>query len=198
MYVKTSEEGHDPETEPRIVLGACWARETPDDDSPARGAQCWYRGRVMDPETPPGVRTNAGEAPPEADRGGDAAETAGGGENAGGVEKRQSPRRTLPFGRGAVLQIAGRSHVVGLSDLSEGGALLLTRATASVGATVQLKLSMVARLAEATLPCTVVRIIAAQPGGPQRALAVRFVDPDDEVRASIAAFVARAPGGRRP
>ena len=119
-------------------------------------------------------------------------------EDTGGVEKRQSPRRTLPFGRGAVLQLAGRSHVVGLSDLSEGGALLLTRATASVGETALLKLSMVSRLAEVALPCTVVRIVDAQPGGPRRALAVRFVDPDDEVRAAIAAFVARAPGGRQP
>ena len=123
---------------------------------------------------------------------------ASGGENAGGVEKRESSRRTLPFGRGAVLEIAGRSHVVGLSDLSEGGALLLTRATTSVGETVLLKLLVVARRAEVALPCTVVRIVDAQSGGPQRGLAVRFIDPDDEVRASIAAFVARPPGRPQP
>ena len=152
----------------------------------------------MDPETPPGARGNVGEAPPEADRGGDAVQRASGVEDTGGVEKRQSPRRTLPFGRGAVLEIAGRAHVVGLGDLSEGGALLLTRATTSVGEMLLLRLWTVARGAEVALPCTVVRIIDARPGGPQKGLAVRFVGLDDEVRESIAAFVARDPGGRQP
>jgi hypothetical protein len=119
-------------------------------------------------------------------------------ENAGGAERRQSPRRSLPFGRGAVLEIAGRSHIVGLGDLSEGGALVLTRAAASTGETLVLRLWTVARSAEVALPCTVVRTVDARPGGPQRGLAVRFVDLDDEVRESIAAFVARGPSDRRP
>jgi hypothetical protein len=118
-------------------------------------------------------------------------------DNADGVEKRQWFRRTLPFGWGAVLEIGGRSHIVGLRDLSEGGALVLTRAAASVGDTALLKLSVVARRAEAALPCTVVRVVTPEAGGPQRGLAVRFDDPDGDVRASIAAFVARAPGRRR-
>lgn len=117
--------------------------------------------------------------------------------NASGAEKRQWCRRTLPFGWGAVLEVGGRSHIVGLRDLSEGGALVLTRAEASVGDTALLKLSVVSRRAEAALPCTVVRVVTAEAGGSQRGLAVRFDDPDGEVRASIAAFVARAPGGRQ-
>ena len=114
-----------------------------------------------------------------------------------GAEKRQWTRRALRFGRGAVLEIVDRSHIVGLADLSEGGALLITRASASVGETARLKLSMIARRAEITLPCTVVRIVAAPAGDPQRGLGVRFDDLDDEVRPAIAAFVTRAPAARR-
>jgi hypothetical protein len=114
-----------------------------------------------------------------------------------GAEKRHSARRALPFGRGAVLEIGDRSHIVGLGDLSEGGALLVTRASASVGETARLKLSMIARRAEITLPCTVVRILTAPSGDSQRGLAVRFQDPDDEVRAAIAGYVARDPAARR-
>jgi Tfp pilus assembly protein PilZ len=128
--------------------------------------------------------------------GGDA-DTPDGEGNASGVEKRQWFRRTLPFGWGAVLEIGDRSHIVGLRDLSEGGALILTRAVASVGDTALLKLSVVSRRAETALPCTVVRLVTAEGDGSQRGLAVRFDDPDGEVRASIAAFVARAPGSRQ-
>ena len=119
------------------------------------------------------------------------------GVDARGAEKRQCVRRTLPFGRGAVLEIGDRSHIVGLRDLSEGGALLLTRASASVGETALLKLSMISRRAEVKLHCTVVRVVSAPSGDSQRGLGVRFDDPGDEVRESIAAFVARDPGGRR-
>ncbi len=136
----------------------------------------------MDPDTPQGSGAD-GET-----RGGDAP----------GAERRQCSRRTLPFGRGAVLQVGDRSHIVGLSDLSEGGALLLTRATASVGETAQLKLSTVSRRVEVALSCIVVRIMNEPSGGSQRGLAVRFDDPDDEARAAIASFVARAPDGRQP
>jgi Tfp pilus assembly protein PilZ len=138
----------------------------------------------MDPDTPQGSEGGG--------------ETAAGGKSATGAERRQWSRRTLPFGRGAVLQIGDRSHIVGLGDLSEGGAFLVTRAPASVGETALLKLSMVSRRVEVSLCCTVVRAVHIPSGGPQRGLAVRFDEPDDEVRASIAAFVARAPGGRRP
>ena len=122
-------------------------------------------------------------------------EASAGTENADGVEKRQWRRRALPFGWGAVLEIGGRAHIVGLRDLSEGGALVLTRAAASVGETALLRLLVVSRRAEAALPCTVVRIIESPPGGSQRGLGVRFDDPDGEVRASIAAFVARSRRG---
>ena len=138
----------------------------------------------MDPDTPQGSGADGAAS--------------GGANNAPGAERRQCSRRTLPFGRGAVLQIRDRSHIVGLGDLSEGGALLLTRATASVGEAALLKLSMVSRRVEVALSCTVVRIVNASSGGSQRGLAVRFDDPDDGARSSIAAFVARAPDGRRP
>jgi Tfp pilus assembly protein PilZ len=114
-----------------------------------------------------------------------------------GPEKRRWTRRALPFGRGAVLEIGDRSHIVGLGDLSEGGALLFTRASVSVGETARLKLSMIARRAEVTLPCTVVRIVGAPAGDPQSGLGVRFDDLDDEVRPALAAFVARARAARR-
>ncbi|MCG6926608.1 MAG: PilZ domain-containing protein [Acidobacteria bacterium] len=118
------------------------------------------------------------------------------GHDARGAERRQWTRRALPFGRGAVLEIGERSHVVGLGDLSEGGALLLTRASAAVGESAVLKLSMISHRAEVKLRCTVIRVVAGPSGDSQRGLGVRFDDPDDQVRGSIAAFVARDPNGR--
>jgi Tfp pilus assembly protein PilZ len=115
-----------------------------------------------------------------------------------GAERRQKSRRSLPFGRGAVLQISDRSHVVGLADLSEGGALVLTRASASVGDTGLLRLSMVSRRVELALPCAVVRVVNGPSGTPQKGLALRFVDPDPEALAAIASFVARVPRDRQP
>ncbi len=117
-------------------------------------------------------------------------------EDSRGAEKRQWVRRALPFGRGAVLEIGDRSHIVGLRDLSVGGALLLTRASVRVGGAALLRLSMISGRAEVKLPCTVIRAVTTPSGDSQRGLGVRFGDADDGVRESIAAFVARHPGGR--
>ena len=48
--------------------------------------------------------------------------------DADGNERRRPVRRKLPFGRGAVLMVAQRSHIVGLTDVSVTGAYLTTRA----------------------------------------------------------------------
>ena len=52
--------------------------------------------------------------------------------DASGQERRRALRRRLPFGRGAVLLVGERPHIVGLADLSVGGAFLRTSATAIV------------------------------------------------------------------
>ena len=45
-----------------------------------------------------------------------------------GAERRRAFRRKLPFGRGAVLVVGERAHIVGIADVSVTGAYLTTRA----------------------------------------------------------------------
>jgi len=103
----------------------------------------------------------------------------------------RAQRRKLPLGRAATLVIDGRTHIVGLADVSTTGAYLITRARARVGDELVLRLFVVPGHAELTLPVRIVRVVegdgehAHHPHG----LAVQFVGLDETTRARIEAFV---------
>jgi hypothetical protein len=116
-----------------------------------------------------------------------------------GSERRRAFRRRLPFGRGAVLVVGGRAHIVGLADVSVTGAYLTTRAPAAVGETHVLKLLILPARVEVELRCEVVRTSQSDHESPEhpRGVAVRFLDPDPESIARLQAFVAREPKRQR-
>jgi hypothetical protein len=82
-------------------------------------------------------------------------------------EKRRARRRSLPYLRGGVLSVDGRSHIVVVTDLSPGGAFLATRAEVPEGHAVSLRVVLPRDGREAEIPCDVVRRSHA-------GLAVRF------------------------
>ena len=108
-------------------------------------------------------------------------------------------RRKLPFGRGAILQVGDRAHIVGVADLSVTGAFLSTRAPVSVGETHVLRLLILPERLEISMQAEVVRLAqtANESEAHPRGVGVRFVNLDDEVRAHLAFYVARKPN-RRP
>jgi len=113
-------------------------------------------------------------------------------------ERRRALRRKLPFGRGAILQIGERTHIVGLADVSVTGAYLTTRAPLSVGDTHLLKLLMVPEKIEMALQAEVVRVAQEDHESTEhpRGVAVRFLDLDDEARDRLQVYVARGPMSR--
>jgi hypothetical protein len=115
-----------------------------------------------------------------------------------GRERRRAFRRSLPFGRGAVLLVGDRAHIVGVADVSETGAYLTTRAPVATGESHLLKLLILPDRVEVTLRAEVVRVAQSSDEslGHPRGVAVRFVEPDEESVAHLRAFVAREP--RRP
>ena len=122
------------------------------------------------------------------------------GEAAGGTRapNRAAFRRKLPFGRGAVLQVKDRAHIVGVADLSITGAFLSTRAPVSVGETHVLRLLILPERIELSIQAEVVRLAQAATESEHhpRGVGVRFVDLDDEVREHLAFYVARKPNPR--
>jgi hypothetical protein len=117
-----------------------------------------------------------------------------------GSERRRAFRRKLPFGRGAVLVVGDRAHIVGVADVSVTGAYLTTRAPVSAGETHLLKLLLLPARVEVSLPAEVVRVsIAAHESADHpRGVAVRFVDVDEASGEQLRAFVAREPRRRPP
>jgi hypothetical protein len=113
-------------------------------------------------------------------------------------DRRRALRRKLPFGRGAILQIGERTHIVGLADVSVTGAYLTTRAPLSVGDTHLLKLLMVPEKIEMALQAEVVRVAQEDHESTDhpRGVAVRFLDLDDEARDRLQVYVARGPMSR--
>jgi hypothetical protein len=113
-------------------------------------------------------------------------------------ERRRALRRKLPFGRGAILQIGERTHIVGLADVSVTGAYLTTRAPLSVGDTHLLKLLIVPEKIEMALQAEVVRVAQEDHESTDhpRGVAVRFLDLDDEARDRLQVYVARGPMSR--
>ena len=112
-----------------------------------------------------------------------------------GAERRRAFRRKLPFGRGAVLVVGQRSHIVGVADVSVTGAYLTTRAPVAAGETHILKMLLLPAHVEIAVKVEVVRVSLADPESPDhpRGVAVRFLDVDQASRAELEAFVAREP-----
>ncbi len=112
-----------------------------------------------------------------------------------GAERRRAFRRKLPFGRGAVLVVGERSHIVGVADVSVTGAYLTTRAPVAAGETHLLKLLLLPSRVEIALRAEIVRVSLAAHESPDhpRGVAVRFLDMDEASRAELEAFVAREP-----
>jgi len=112
-----------------------------------------------------------------------------------GSERRRAFRRKLPFGRGAVLMVGERAHIVGIADVSVTGAYLTTRAPVAAGEVHALKLLLPPARVEVAFPAEVVRVSTAEHESPNhpRGVAVRFLDLGDSSRARLEAFVAREP-----
>ena len=113
--------------------------------------------------------------------------------DAAGNERRRALRRKLPFGRGAVLVVGDRAHIVGLADVSVTGAYLSTRAPVSVGDTHLLRLLLLPDTVEVEIQAVIVRVAQADVESPNhpRGVAVRFLDPNDKAIAQLKGFVAR-------
>lgn len=121
-----------------------------------------------------------------------------GGDAPGDAERRRALRRKLPFGRGAILEIGDRTHIVGLADVSVSGAYLTTRAPLSVGDEHVLRLLMVPERIEMALKAEVVRVAQADHESQDhpRGAAVRFLEVDSDTRERLQDFVARGPMNR--
>ena len=119
-------------------------------------------------------------------------------DNGSSGERRRAFRRKLPFGRGAILSVGGRAHIVGLADVSVTGAYLTARVPVAAGETHLLKLLLLPMRRELVLKVEVVRVSLADPESPDhpRGVAVRFLDLDEGSRDLLQAFVAHEP--RRP
>jgi hypothetical protein len=105
-------------------------------------------------------------------------------------ENRRSPRRKLPFGRTAVLDIAGRAHLVALVDLSVSGAYLAIRSSVPKGGSLRLRIRLPGT-GELKLPCELVRNESGDdPAKGRRAgIGVRFVGVDESVLKQLEGFV---------
>ena len=119
--------------------------------------------------------------------------------DASGAERRRAFRRKLPFGRGAVLMIGDRAHIVGLADLSVTGAYLSTRAPVVVGHTHQLRLLLLPDTVELELQAEIVRVAQVELESPDhpRGVAVRFVDLNEKASTQLGAFIARGQAAKQ-
>jgi hypothetical protein len=115
-----------------------------------------------------------------------------------GFERRRAFRRKLPFGRGAVLMVGERAHIVGIADVSVTGAYLTTRAPVTAGETHLLRVLILPARVEIALRVEIVRVSLADHESPHhpRGVAVRFIDLDEPSRSRLEAFVAREPPRR--
>jgi len=115
-----------------------------------------------------------------------------------GSERRRAFRRKLPFGRGAVLMVGKRAHIVGIADVSVTGAYLTTRAPVSAGETHVLKVLILPARVEVALRVEIVRVSLAhhESSDHPRGVAVRFAGLDETSRVRLEAFVAREPRSR--
>jgi len=117
-----------------------------------------------------------------------------------GNERKRALRRKLPFGRGAVLMAAGRTHIVGLADVSVTGAYLTTRAPFEAGEVHVLRLLLFPDTVETELRVQVVRVSLQEHESKQhpRGVAVRFLELDEAAVRKLKALIAqRLPEKRR-
>jgi hypothetical protein len=112
-----------------------------------------------------------------------------------GAERRRAFRRRLPFGRGAVLVVGERAHIVGVADVSITGAYLTSRAPVAAGETHLLRLLLLPTRVELEIPAEIVRVSLAEHESPDhpRGVAVRFRELDERARELLTSFVARDP-----
>jgi PilZ domain len=108
-----------------------------------------------------------------------------------GARQRRSHRRKLPFGRAAVLHVAGREHIVGIVDVSVGGAYLATRAVVPAGQPLCLRLLLPPGV-ELSLPCRVLRESdrRGESDSHPRGIAVRFEGVDAANQQLLERFIA--------
>jgi c-di-GMP-binding flagellar brake protein YcgR len=121
--------------------------------------------------------------------------------DAEGNERRRAFRRRLPFGRGAVLKAGGRTHIVGLADVSVTGAYLTTRAAVEPGEIHVLRVLLFPDTVETELRVQVVRVSLQdhEPKQHPRGVAVRFLELDAAAERKLKAFIGqRLPHKRRP
>jgi hypothetical protein len=114
-----------------------------------------------------------------------------------GARSRQAraPRRKMSLGRGGVLVVDGRTHIVGLADVSVTGAYLTTGAPVVPGETCVLKLAPVKGRVQLALRVRVVRV--AQSGEElahhPRGVAVQFLEIGPDTLDLLESFVGRGP-----
>ena len=115
-----------------------------------------------------------------------------------GAERRRAFRRKLPFGRGAVLLVGERTHIVGLADVSVTGAYLMTRAPVAAGEVHLLQVLSASTRVLFALKAQIVRVSLADHESPEhpRGVAVRFVDVGEAARRLLEDFIARGPRPR--
>jgi hypothetical protein len=113
-----------------------------------------------------------------------------GGDGGGSSGSRpRAPRRKLPLGRGGTLFVDGRTHIVGLADLSATGAYLITRVHLRLGE--EVRLVVLPGGGELALRARVVRVVqgSEEKDHHPRGVAVHFVGLDAEARARLECFV---------
>ncbi len=122
---------------------------------------------------------------------GEAAVSGGDGVGGGGTSghRLRAPRRKLPLGRGGTLLVDGRTHIVGLADLSATGAYLITRVHLRLGE--EVRLVLVPGSGELAVRAQVVRVVqdGKEDDHHPRGMAVHFLDLDQATRARLETFV---------
>lgn len=104
-----------------------------------------------------------------------------------GADRRQQPRRKLPFVRCAIVQSNGCGRMVTIRDLSRGGALLESRVPFEPQSSFALRLVLPGGGGEARLPCELIRTTPAN--GHAMGLAVRFGEIEPRLAQLIERFV---------
>jgi len=105
-------------------------------------------------------------------------------------DRRSTRRRILPFVRSAVLEAAGRNHVVVVTDLSADGAFLSTRIALDPSQSLRLKVILPRDGREVVIPCRLVwRSERFDPDtGRAAGIAVRFEELEEPARKLLDSF----------